>query len=441
MSSSGPRVASVTSGTAGMFCGSCLSDNALAAALLEAGRDVVLIPTFTPLRTEGEDKSLHRVFLGGINLYLAARWPWWGSLPAALRRPLDHPWLLKAVSALALESRSDDDAALAISLMQGSEGQQRSEIEQLARWLATDYRPHLVSISNLFIAGFVPRLRALRDVPVLVTLQGDELFLGEVGEADRPEILAEMRRLAREADGFVVFSRFYRDFMVDLLQLPPERFHVVPLGLRAPEAFRVPEPAGSDGPSRPPTIGYLARIYPAKGLHLLVDAFLILRQTFPDLRLNMGGWLGRADRPYFEDLCRQLDRGGASDAYEYHELPDRESKIRFLHQLDVFSVPVTYPEQKGLYALEALAAGVPVVLPDAGVFPEMLAETGGGLLFPSGDADALAKVLGGLLENRSMRDRLGGEGQNGVVDHRSAKVMAAATWQVYEGYLSKDSID
>jgi glycosyltransferase involved in cell wall biosynthesis len=412
---SSPRVAYVTAGTAGMFCGSCLRDNALAAALREAGREVVLVPTFTPLRTEGEDQSTRRVFLGGVNLYLAEQWRWWRRLPAFLRRPFDHPLLLRAVSALALESRGDGDAALAVSLMQGTEGRQRREIEALVDWLAEDHRPHLVNVSNLLIAGFVPRLRARRDVPVLVTLQGDELFLDDVHESEREEVLAEMRRLARQVDGFVVFSRFYRDFMADLLRVPEERFHIVPLGLRSPESFRAPEPADAGtSESRP----------------------LTLRRTgFSDLRLAIGGWLGRADRPYFDELCRKLERGGAGDAYEHHALPDRASKIDFLHRLDVFSVPVTYPEQKGLYALEALAAGVPVVLPDAGVFPELLDTTGGGLRFAPGDVEGLAEGLRRLLDDRAMRRRLGREGQGGVVAHRGDHAMAEATWRVYEEYL------
>ena len=434
----GPRVAYITAGTAGMFCGSCLRDNALVAALRDAGHDVILIPTFTPLTTEGEEAGSDRIFLGGLNLYLAQKWPAWGRLPKVLRRPLDHPRLLGALSALALESRSEDDAALALSLMRGTDGHQRSQIEELVRWLAEDLRPDLVNVSNLLIAGFVPHLRQHLDVPVLVTLQGDELFLDEVNETDRKPLVDAMRRLAQHVDGFVVFSRFYRDFMADLLRLPKERFHLVPLGLRSPEDFQPREPDQTE--SRPPTLGYLARIYPAKGLHLLVDAFLELRRgAFPDLRLAIGGWLGKADRPYFENLCRRLDQGGARGAYRHHPLPDRAAKASFLRALDVFSVPVTYPEHKGLYALEALAAGVPVVLPDAGVFPEMLAETGGGRRVPPGDSSALAGALAPLLTDSQLRQRLGEEGRRGVLASRRARHMAEATWAVYQGYFAGNS--
>ena len=429
---SGRRVAYVAAGTAGMFCGSCLRDNALAAALLEQGRDVVLVPTFTPLTTEEVDVSLDRVFLGGLNVYLAERWAWWRRLPAALRRAFDHPALLRAVSALALESRSEDDGALALSLMRGTEGHQRQQVEGLVDWLAEELRPDLVNVSNLLIAGFVPALKARRDIPVLVTLQGDELFLDEVRESDREAVLVEMRRLAAAADGFVVTSRFYRDFMARLLHLPEERFHVVPLGLASPESFAGPV----ERPQRPPTLGYLARIYPAKGLHLLVDAFLELRHDVPDLRLEVGGWLGRSDRPYLAEQRRKVERAGAGDAFTHVELPDRASKIAFLHRLDLFSVPVTYPEHKGLYALEALAAGVPVVLPDAGIFPEMIEVTGGGRLVLPNDARVLAEALRPLLLDADLRRRWGEQGRRQVVEIFNAGVMAQGTWEVYRQVLN-----
>src|SRR3990170_6209051 len=77
-----------------MYCGSCLHDNTLPAALLELGEEVVLVPTYTPLRTDEEDVSERRVFFGGINVYLQQRFPIFRRTPAWLDRWLDSPWLL-----------------------------------------------------------------------------------------------------------------------------------------------------------------------------------------------------------------------------------------------------------------------------------------------------------------------------------------------------------
>lgn len=432
------RLAYVTAGGAGMFCGSCMHDNTLAAALLAKGVDVVLVPTFTPIRTDERDVTTDRVFLGGINVYLEERLPFWGRLPAALRRLLDHPRLLDFVASRSLETRRDDDGLLAVSLLRGAAGHQRREVEALARWI-DDFSPDLVVLTNLLIAGFVPVLRELlrrrgRDVPVLVTLQGDDIFLDDVRERDRPAVLAAMRRVASAVDGFVVMSAFYRDKMAEMLEIPPERFHIAPLGIQVDDALT--RPREERPPGAPRTVGYLARICPEKGLHVLVDAFLRLaeRPSMEDVRLRIAGWLGQARQPYLDGQLRRLAAAGLAERVEHVELPDRASKIDFLRGLDVFSVPTVYREPKGLYVLEALAAGVPVVQPAHGAFPEMLAATGGGRLVPPEDLGALTEALAELLSDPETRRRLGDEGRARVLESFHADAMAERNLEIYRRF-------
>jgi glycosyltransferase involved in cell wall biosynthesis len=420
------KVVYVTAGAAGMFCGSCMHDNALVRTLRELGCDVLLVPTFTPIRTDEEDVSLERVFLGGVNVYLAQRWLAHARFPHAVKRWLDSPWLLRGISRLALQTRRAGDGALAISLLRGEHGDHRRETEDLVEWLARDARPDLIHLSNLLIAGFVPALRRRLDVPVLVTLQGDDSFLDSLPEAERPGVLTALRRAARTVDAFVVHSDFYREHMAALLDIPPERFHRVRLGLAEPQSFAPAAPAGAP---RPPTLGYLARICPEKGLHVLVDAFSRLRRMpgTEDARLRAGGWLGAADRSFFESQRGKLAASAAGGAFEHVSLPDRASKIRVLHGLDVFSVPAVRPEPKGLYVLEALAAGVPAVLPAHGAFPELARESGGVSLVPPGDPDVLAASIHALLCNPRERRRLGEEGRRGVRERCDATDAARDT--------------
>jgi glycosyltransferase involved in cell wall biosynthesis len=415
-----------------MFCGSCMHDNTLVRALRGAGCDVVLVPTFTPIRTDDEDVSLDRVFLGGINVYLEQRWPVLRRLPRAMHRWLDRPALLRGLSKLALQTRSAGDGALAVSLLRGEEGNQRGEIEELVGWLAGDLRPDLIHLTNLLIGGFVPALRRRLDVPVLVTLQGDDLFLDALPEGERAEVLRELRRVAAEVDGFVVHSEFYREHMSALLQVPAERFHRVRLGLADPAAFA--PPGASDRPSRPRAVGYLARIGPEKGFHLLVDAFIALRSLpgMDEVRLRAGGWLGAGDAPFFEAQRRKLAAAGLAAAFDHTPLPDRRAKVDLLHEIDVFSVPTTYREPKGLFVLESLAAGVPAVLPDHGCFPELVRRTGGARLVPPNDAGELARGLHALLTDAGERRRLGDEGRRGVLAAFDAADTARDTLELWE---------
>ena len=68
------RIAHISAGAAGMYCGTCIHDNTLATALKRLGVDVALIPTYTPLRTDEQDVSIDRVFYGGINVFLQQKW-------------------------------------------------------------------------------------------------------------------------------------------------------------------------------------------------------------------------------------------------------------------------------------------------------------------------------------------------------------------------------
>src|SRR5262245_47628388 len=124
------RIALITAGGAGMYCGSCMHDNTLARALIELGHDVSLIPCYTPVRLDERDVSIHRVFLGGVNVYLDAVVPFWSRLPRLCTRWLDSSWVLRLVSRFAVSSDARELGELTLSLLSGAQGPQRQEIAE-----------------------------------------------------------------------------------------------------------------------------------------------------------------------------------------------------------------------------------------------------------------------------------------------------------------------
>jgi hypothetical protein len=66
-----------------MYCGSCLHDNTLAAALMAKGHEVALMPTYTPTRTDEKDVSMDRVFYGAVNVFLEQKSSVFRHLPPA----------------------------------------------------------------------------------------------------------------------------------------------------------------------------------------------------------------------------------------------------------------------------------------------------------------------------------------------------------------------
>src|SRR5579883_1769327 len=266
------KIAYITAGAAGMYCGSCLHDNTLASALLAGGHEVLLVPTYTPIRTDEADVSLKRVFFGGINVFLQQKLAIFRHTPWVMDRLLDARGLLKLVSRFAAKTQAEDLGDLTISMLKGEHGHQRKEIAKLVRWLAAEVRPEIINLTNVLLSGMVAELKRHLDVPVLGTLQGDDIFLEALPEPYRGQALELVREHCRQMDGFIATSRYDADFMAEYLRIPRERIDVVYPGLNL-QGHGVPGAAPAGTSRQLPTIGYFARICPEKGLHVLIEAF------------------------------------------------------------------------------------------------------------------------------------------------------------------------
>ncbi|MCI0381391.1 MAG: glycosyltransferase family 4 protein [Gemmataceae bacterium] len=439
------RIAYITAGAGGMLCGSCLHDNTLVAALQSLGHDALLIPTYTPTRTDEENVSIGRVFFGGINVFLQQKSALFRHTPWFLDRLLDAPGLLRWVSRFAVNTEAQELADLTLSMLRGEHGHQRKEIDKLAGWLETDVRPEIINLTAVLLSGVVHKLRERLKVPVLGTLQGDDIFLEALPDEARRQALELLRENCREFAGFIATSRYYADFMAEYLAIPREKIHVVYPGLdlrRHSNPCPRNEESGQTGMfaprGQPFTIGYFARICPEKGLHQLIEAFGLLKQMpgVGKCRLRVSGWLGENNKHYLEGLRQALKDKGLAEHFEHVEAPDHASKVHFLQSLDVLSVPTVYREPKGLYVLEALANGVPVVQPRHGSFPELIEATGGGLLVEPNDPADLANALWRLMDNAVERATLAQAGQRAVHERFHARGMAEQTLAIYRNYLA-----
>jgi glycosyltransferase involved in cell wall biosynthesis len=269
-------------------------------------------------------------------------------------------------------------------------------------------------------------------VPVVATLQGDDIFLESLPPAFRTRSMELIRENCREVDGYIATCQYYADFMSGYLGLPRERMQVVYPGIKTAS------PAGTQpAPNAVPTVGYFARIAPEKGLHNLADAFILLRKLAGSrtYRLRIAGWLGKHNERYFTEIRQKLSAAGLGGDVEHVDCPAHADKVKFLQSIDVLSVPTTYREPKGLYILEALSHGVPVVQPRHGSFPELLDRTGGGLLVEPGDPAELAAGLRRLLDDVAMRTEMGAAGRAVVHEHFTADVMARNTLAVLQDVI------
>ena len=422
------NILSITAGAAGMYCGSCLRDNALAAELIACGHRVTLLPIYTPTLTDEPNVSVgNRVLFGGISVYLEQYVPLFRHTPRLLDRLWDSMPVLKAVARRSMKTDPAMLGELTVSMLHGERGHQRKEIDKLLEWLRDEPAPDVVNLPNsLLIALAAPLKRALGS-PVCCTLQGEDLFLEGLQPPWKDQALELIRRQVPDVDLFISVSDAYADPMAEYLGIPRDRIAVVPLGITL---------AGYDEAPRttPPvfTVGYFARVAPEKGLHELCEAYRVMRQDLgvPAARLRVAGYLGADHRGYLARVRRDLQDWGLGSEFEYEGTLDREQKIAFLRGLDVLSVPGPFPDPKGMYLLEAMAAGVPVVQPRRGAYPEVIGRTGGGLLVEPG-ARTLAEGLKRLHDDRDLARELGARGATGVRQHYSIQKSAARLAEVY----------
>jgi glycosyltransferase involved in cell wall biosynthesis len=422
------KILAFTAGAAQMYCGSCLRDNRLAAELKRQGHDIVLMPLYTPTRTDEPNVSESRVFMNGITVCLEQESVFFRKTRWLLDRLWDSQWMIRLASRTSIAVNPRVLGEMTVSMLRGERGFQLKDIRKLTSWLSHEAAPDIVTLPNCLLSGLAKPVREALGRPVCCTLQGEDLFLSQLGEPYRSQAWELIRANVAHVDGFVAVSEYAADYWREQLGVPPHKMHVVPLGitLSAPG-----QPAPRDSRFN---VGYLARIAPEKGLHVLAEAYIHLRRHsgFQGAMLQAAGYLAPEHREYLRGIERQMGDAGLADEFRYRGELNLAHKLEFLRSLDVFSVPCTYNEEKGLPILEAMTEGVPVVQPRRGSFPEMVTRTGGGLLVEPDDPASLADGIFSLWRDRDLAISLGARGALGVREHYSAAQMAARALDAYQ---------
>ena len=380
------NISVLAAGAGGMYCGSCMRDNALGQVLRRMGHSVTLIPLYTPLRSEQNDASNSEIFYGGVNVYLQHASRLFRHTPRVFDWIFDRPWLLNTAGKLGAQTAPEKLAGLTLTIIEGEDGGAKKELDRLIAFLRDHVKPEIICLPNLMFVGMAGAFREQLGVPVVCEMTGEDIFLDAMKEPNRSRIQKVIRSRAVDVTRFVATSDYYAGRMAAYLDIPRGQIDVVYTGISndyfSPIAHRTDIAA--------PTIGYLARICPEKGLGRLVDAIEVLHQMpgMADVCVKVAGYLGGKDEKWFKALRKRVNSLGLDSVFEFLGEVDLPAKLAMLDSIDVFTVPTAYPEAKGIYILEAMARGIPVVQPAHGSFPELLDQTGGGLLVPPGDAKA-----------------------------------------------------
>ena len=425
------KIAQLTPGSGDNFyCENCLRDAALVRAMRELGHDVLLLPMYLPLQAERDGQlSSSEVFFGGVNVYLQQKLPLFRKTPRWLDSIFDSKWLLKLVSKKAGMTNAKELGETTLSMLRGENGKQVKELDRLVDWLAQEEnKVDIVMLSNALLAGLAKQIKNKLNIPIVCLLQDEDGFLDGLGPYSK-QCWNELKERTADIDLFISVSNYYADVMCSRLDISKEKVKVVYTGISL-EGFG--ERTAVPGP---PTIGYLSRMCPQRGLDVMIEAFILLKEKdcFKNVRLRISGGRLGPDKKFVETLQRRLADCGVSDGVDFLDDFIREERLSFLRGLSVLSVPEKKPIAYGLYVLEALAASVPVVEPAIGVFNELAEETRALVLYERNDARELAEALEKILSDKDYAQRLGQAGRQAVSEKFDIKITAHELAKVLAG--------
>ena len=396
------RIIHIAAGAAGMYCGACARDMMLARGLMERGHDMLIVPLYTPLRDDNPHlpaPATSAVYLGGINAWLQQVSSFFRILPPAFDRMLDNPGLLRWVSRFAVSTKAEDLGPMTVSVLSGREGLQKKELERLVDFLHSQSPPDLICLTNMLLSGIAPELKRQFHCPIVCTFQGEDSFIQAMSEPWGSRARELMASNAEFIDLFISPNESCTHRMLTFLPVPREKLCIIPIGVNVDDYNRI-----SDTEQPVFTVGYLSAITPAKGLDILAAAVLTLLEEGREIRVKVAG--KTLNDKYLHEITTMLKNSGRANSFEFYGELEFDRKREFLHDISAFCVPSRLQEARGQAWLEAMAAGLTVIGPDNGAFPEMFSEDAGKLIIPN-DPLALATVLRELMDDPEEVKRYG----------------------------------
>jgi len=426
------KVAYVTPGSGLKFyCQNCFRDIALLHSLAGLGHDVVKIPMYLPSGLDNINNVVDTpVFYGAINVFLKEKLPFYRHSPEWMERLLDSPFFLSLAAKKSGSTNPTGLEEMTLSMLQGEKGHQASELDHLIQYLKNEVAPDVVHLSNALLLGLAHRLKNDLRAGVVCSLQDEDEWIDLMDQHYQSQVWNVMAEKAADVDLFVTASQFYSNQSQKQLKIPANKIKVIYGGID----FNGYEK--STLPFDPPVIGYLCRMSEYFGLGILVDAFLELKKDtrFKNLKLHLTGGYSSDDKPFVNGLMKKISEHGFTKDVSVFKDFCKDSRIKFLKSLTLLSVPVPTGEAFGAYQVESLAAGVPIVQPNAGCYPEFIKTTQGGVLYEPNTSEKLATVIASLLSDQEKVRKLGEKGRGVVLTQFSMDQMAKNMERIYNDF-------
>jgi len=421
------KIVHIVPGFGGTFyCGNCLRDSGVVASLKKAGHDAITLPMYLPLTLNGDANPEIPVFYGAVNIFLK-QYPAFRHMPKWFEKLMNSSAVLRFAAKKSGSTRASGLESLTESMLLGAEGHQSEELQQLVDFLKNHEKPDIVHISNALLLGLAKKVRNEVNVPVVCSLQDEDVWVDAMHEGQRGRMWQLLAEKAKDADAFIAVSDFFAGVMQKKMNIPDEKLHVLHVGVR-PDSYTYSKPA-----SNPHAVGYVSRMCAENGFEVLIDAFILLKKNpaFNDVKLKATGGQTGDDKEFIHKQIGKLKKNNIASDFEItHDFTQSELK-EFFKATTVLSVPVLNGEAFGLYQLEALASGVPLVQPELGAFPEIIRATGGGVIFKPNTAKALAEKLAEVLSNPAQLEAMSLAGRKAVEEKFDCAKLSSKMVDIY----------
>ena len=420
-------------GSGGSFyCGNCLRDSKYVEALRKSDHMVRKLPMYLPLFADEHDLSREiPVFYGAISIYLKQLFPIFRKAPGWVDRALNSKPMLKLASKFAGSTRAKGLEEMTVSMLLGEEGQQKDELQKMVDWIVENCDPDVIHLSNALLLGLAHQLGERLNVPVICSLQDEDVWVDVMKPSAAESVWKLMSKKADHVAKFISVSDYYAGVMKEKMSLPEAKVAPVHIGVDPADYTFKPVK------EKKRNIGYVSRMSHENGMDILVDAFFILKQKagFDDVNLVLTGGSTGDDKKFLSDIRSSIREHGLQEQVEFHEDFEEQGIRDYLEKVSVVSVPVRNGEAFGIYLLECMASGIPVVQPALGAFPEIVELSGGGVIYQENTPEALAQALEKLLSDPEEMDRLSRTGKEGVDKHFHIDVQAERMVEVYESAI------
>jgi glycosyltransferase involved in cell wall biosynthesis len=428
------KIVYLITGSGGSFyCGNCYRDMIYLRAIRKVpGTSASAIPLYLPPDGTDTETGLDKnVFFGAISMYLREKVPFLKNMPVFMDKFFDSSPLLKIAARRSGTTRTEGLEEMTMNMIRGENAFPEKELQRLLDYITRDGKPDIIHLSNALIIGLARRIKEKLDVKIVCSLLNEDDWIDEMAEPFKSGAWKLISNEASHVDAFITPSNYFKGLFFDKTGISGDNFHVVPLGFDPGDLAKI------ENRSNWPSIGYFCRINSQNGFDKLVDAFIQLKETdaLPGLSLHVSGGYTGDDKPFIAAQIRKIKAKGFKNYVKIYPEFQGDGKQEFFSNIDVISVPVRKHDGYGLYILEANSAGVPVVQPATGAFPEIIGKTSGGITYTPDSVSGLAENLLKLLMDNDLRIKLGKQGKEKVLTELSLEKMSEGLSEVYNSII------